>query len=142
MSVRFKLVQMFENSVSSRFATVCQKKSTRRGPPAKRDPKTTSAWPSRMGWSRRGYSAGSYSRSASWTRAISPVTCSTARRTAAPLPWLCSWKRTEEHTSELQSRLHLVCRLLLEKKKNIKSECHIEKDETQRNNGLIIYRGV
>src|SRR2546429_937016 len=29
-------------------------------------------------------------------------------------------KRSEEHTSELQSRLHLVCRLLLEKKKNNK----------------------
>src|SRR2546429_3190723 len=29
--------------------------------------------------------------------------------------------RSEEHTSELQSRLHLVCRLLLEKKKNIAS---------------------
>src|SRR2546422_2992458 len=27
--------------------------------------------------------------------------------------------RSEEHTSELQSRLHLVCRLLLEKKKEI-----------------------
>src|SRR2546429_3829470 len=27
-------------------------------------------------------------------------------------------QRSEEHTSELQSRLHLVCRLLLEKKKN------------------------
>src|SRR3989442_4301364 len=27
--------------------------------------------------------------------------------------------RSEEHTSELQSRPHLVCRLLLEKKKNI-----------------------
>src|SRR5687768_18338148 len=29
-------------------------------------------------------------------------------------------ERSEEHTSELQSRLHLVCRLLLEKKKKIK----------------------
>src|SRR5690554_7317656 len=29
--------------------------------------------------------------------------------------WLCM--RSEEHTSELQSRPHLVCRLLLEKKK-------------------------
>src|SRR5687768_18083304 len=29
--------------------------------------------------------------------------------------------RSEEHTSELQSRLHLVCRLLLEKKKNKKN---------------------
>src|SRR5687768_17773021 len=28
--------------------------------------------------------------------------------------------RSEEHTSELQSRLHLVCRLLLEKKKMLK----------------------
>src|SRR2546422_6185228 len=28
------------------------------------------------------------------------------------------WDRSEEHTSELQSRLHLVCRLLLEKKKH------------------------
>src|SRR5207249_6835176 len=28
-----------------------------------------------------------------------------------------AWKRSEEHTSELQSRFDLVCRLLLEKKK-------------------------
>src|SRR2546429_3673057 len=31
----------------------------------------------------------------------------------------CLWRRSEEHTSELQSRLHLVCRLLLEKKKKL-----------------------
>src|SRR5689334_24823147 len=32
---------------------------------------------------------------------------------------MCSycWIRSEEHTSELQSQFHLVCRLLLEKKK-------------------------
>src|SRR2546429_2077869 len=30
-------------------------------------------------------------------------------------------RRSEEHTSELQSRLHLVCRLLLEKKKNMRT---------------------
>src|SRR2546422_2379467 len=30
--------------------------------------------------------------------------------------------RSEEHTSELQSRLHLVCRLLLEKKKKLRNE--------------------
>src|SRR2546429_5271269 len=34
---------------------------------------------------------------------------------AVTLPAGASW-RSEEHTSELQSRLHLVCRLLLEKK--------------------------
>src|SRR2546429_6553285 len=32
-------------------------------------------------------------------------------------------KRSEEHTSELQSRLHLVCRLLLEKKNKTCSAC-------------------
>src|SRR2546422_8556052 len=31
----------------------------------------------------------------------------------------CFRPRSEEHTSELQSRLHLVCRLLLEKKKQM-----------------------
>src|SRR2546422_8606042 len=34
------------------------------------------------------------------------------------LPDLSNHMRSEEHTSELQSRLHLVCRLLLEKKKH------------------------
>src|SRR2546429_6844553 len=42
-------------------------------------------------------------------RALGPLMA--ASRAAAGL---C---RSEEHTSELQSRLHLVCRLLLEKKK-------------------------
>src|SRR6266550_6118877 len=35
-----------------------------------------------------------------------------------PVPARLYGLRSEEHTSELQSRLHLVCRLLLEKKKN------------------------
>src|SRR5205809_4758892 len=50
-------------------------------------------------------------RSSSTRRDIptSPSRASPPRRRAAP--------RSEEHTSELQSRLHLVCRLLLEKKK-------------------------
>src|SRR5437899_6927009 len=33
------------------------------------------------------------------------------------LVWARDYKRSEEHTSELQSLRHLVCRLLLEKKK-------------------------
>src|SRR3712207_7915884 len=33
--------------------------------------------------------------------------------------------RSEEHTSELQSRQYLVCRLLLEKKKQVSSNCTI-----------------
>src|SRR2546429_4217190 len=35
-----------------------------------------------------------------------------------------SGNRSEEHTSELQSRLHLVCRLLLEKKKTNRHRVH------------------
>src|SRR3989442_11428986 len=37
--------------------------------------------------------------------------------------------RSEEHTSELQSRPHLVCRLLLEKKKNFNSRLLDSKQE-------------
>src|SRR5690625_6436073 len=50
------------------------------------------------------------------------------RRKAAQLPTNCHLKhydfsfRSEEHTSELQSRGHLVCRLLLEKKKTNKKQ--------------------
>src|SRR5205809_4139249 len=36
----------------------------------------------------------------------------------------CANARSEEHTSELQSRLHLVCRLLLEKKKKKTTRHH------------------
>src|SRR2546429_1636707 len=38
--------------------------------------------------------------------------------------------RSEEHTSELQSRLHLVCRLLLEKKKNTQQPGHARHSQT------------
>src|SRR2546429_5909551 len=49
-------------------------------------------------------------RPASIAPAVRPAG-STAKRLPSPPT------RSEEHTSELQSRLHLVCRLLLEKKK-------------------------
>src|SRR5690625_6298483 len=51
-------------------------------------------------------------------------------RTGSPLNSLtvaviaCCSGRSEEHTSELQSRGHLVCRLLLEKKKKQKTHRH------------------
>src|ERR1041385_9084460 len=38
------------------------------------------------------------------------------RHEAAAVAMASGYTRSEEHTSELQSRLHLVCRLLLEKK--------------------------
>src|SRR5205809_5489222 len=40
-----------------------------------------------------------------------------AQASSIGLPFNAWASRSEEHTSELQSRLHLVCRLLLEKKK-------------------------
>src|SRR5256885_12722054 len=45
-------------------------------------------------------------------------------------PWLngCPSRRSEEHTSELQSPCNLVCRLLLEKKKKL----HIPHDTSDR----------
>src|SRR2546429_8674411 len=57
-----------------------------------------------------------------WRRSSSSRRCS-----RGPISWwrtarsrrsaTATCTRSEEHTSELQSRLHLVCRLLLEKKK-------------------------
>src|SRR5260370_20288929 len=38
--------------------------------------------------------------------------------------WQTKADRSEEHTSELQSHLNLVCRLLLEKKKNASTSAH------------------
>src|SRR3989449_10853348 len=46
-----------------------------------------------------------------------PETRSLQLLTEARRRWVDQQTRSEEHTSELQSRLHLVCRLLLEKKK-------------------------
>src|SRR5689334_24614385 len=63
-----------------------------------------------------------------WIRSLPercPLACPTESSTfcwaetrAAGFPWRGSERlRSEEHTSELQSQFHLVCRLLLEKKK-------------------------
>src|SRR5687768_17650601 len=49
----------------------------------------------------------------------SPAAAANAASTASSSPAMV---RSEEHTSELQSRLHLVCRLLLEKKKKKKKK--------------------
>src|SRR3989440_2726363 len=52
---------------------------------------------------------------------------------------VCSSDRSEEHTSELQSRSDLVCRLLLEKKKNkhelqsrSELECHLRIEKSNK----------
>src|SRR5690348_18054331 len=55
-----------------------------------------------------------YQRSSSWDSAAPPDARLFARM---PVKGLTAEQRSEEHTSELQSPVHLVCRLLLEKKK-------------------------
>src|SRR2546422_2245504 len=47
-----------------------------------------------------------------------PAPAPSARPVPSPAQVEPTVRRSEEHTSELQSRLHLVCRLLLEKKKH------------------------
>src|SRR3989442_3169499 len=54
----------------------------------------------------------------SWTASAEAYALMSSRRSVVVL-------RSEEHTSELQSRPHLVCRLLLEKKKHPTSEVQV-----------------
>src|SRR3712207_7199629 len=56
----------------------------------------------------------------------------TARTTAATRTRAVSDVRSEEHTSELQSRQYLVCRLLLEKKKKKNTKQHNTKKKKIR----------
>src|SRR5215510_16500364 len=61
-------------------------------------------------------------------------------RAGTPNRWVtttaaASWRsgaRSEEHTSELQSRGHLVCRLLLEKKKRKKKQLFKQKKKKKK----------
>src|ERR1017187_10843975 len=49
--------------------------------------------------------------------------------------------RSEEHTSELQSPMYLVCRLLLEKKKNtqMRMPCFANREDTRRARSVSLY---
>src|SRR3712207_9004624 len=64
------------------------------------------SWTSRSRWWATAWAPSSPSK---WPGTCNSGTCS--RR--------CTCSRSEEHTSELQSRQYLVCRLLLEKKKHL-----------------------
>src|SRR3712207_8235981 len=50
-------------------------------------------------------------------RSVQRQVCSVARTVAVVTDFAIQYGRSEEHTSELQSRQYLVCRLLLENKK-------------------------
>src|SRR5256885_9951960 len=69
-------------------------------------------------------------------------------RLAASLPrymvptafhWQNRLPRSEEHTSELQSPCNLVCRLLLEKKKNQNNNSHLSTNSTSGTFSLTIH---
>src|SRR5690625_1662507 len=77
--------------------------------PSSKRSSSSDDWPVMGASSTTGFGAATDAGSAS-----SGSSASTAPRSPkAP----SNWRRSEEHTSELQSRGHLVCRLLLEKKK-------------------------
>src|SRR3712207_8823133 len=74
-------------------------------------------------------SPGHRSRVTGWPTTSGERSCSASPGSSSTASRQCPLKtpmtgRSEEHTSELQSRQYLVCRLLLEKKKN-KSHKHI-----------------
>src|SRR2546422_1908309 len=80
-------------------------------------------------------SASCRSRASARTRTLE------ATRRSMPTCLPICWRRSEEHTSELQSRLHLVCRLLLEKKKKTKNTQNRKDLETkQRGDGCVHIR--
>src|SRR5207237_10295703 len=66
--------------------------------------------------SRRGGSQASFCPETG--ASIPSSTIDLAHRASTTICGRCSQRRSEEHTSELQSHLNLVCRLLLEKKKH------------------------
>src|SRR5690348_18025438 len=66
---------------------------------------------------RRPARRGRGARPLSYRRAFTPGRGSPRRRPTAAARRTSDIPRSEEHTSELQSPVHLVCRLLLEKKK-------------------------
>src|SRR5690625_6353092 len=96
-----------ENREASWKTTPMRERNTSSGSSAVSCP-ATRTWPSRA----------SYRPSSRFTIVDLPPPDSPTSATFSPGT---TAKRSEEHTSELQSRGHLVCRLLLEKKKQTKS---------------------
>src|SRR5260370_26239519 len=79
----------------------------------------TTLFRSAIGQRRRSGAAAARRRDAAWL---------------APASQAASRRRSEEHTSELQSHLNLVCRLLLEKKKKQSPRTPIERPRPRTTN--------
>src|SRR2546430_4449245 len=67
--------------------------------------------------------AGRWFRGPITPKIAASVTAANATKVLEELDWYFRPLRSEEHTSELQSQSNLVCRLLLEKKKQITASC-------------------
>src|SRR5699024_11941166 len=78
------------------------------------------------------YISGANSRSISWSRCTTIFVLQSFSVTCWHISSVCRKSRSEEHTSELQSRFDLVCRLLLEKKKQNK----LDSDPIRHRNGV------
>src|SRR5260370_23133284 len=66
--------------------------------------------------------------------------CRPASECGIPLHRACGFPwRSEEHTSELQSHLNLVCRLLLEKKKKMKKNNRKKSQRFAQPKNLILF---
>src|SRR5690625_3967318 len=99
-----------------RMASLRSAASMRKKPPScslvsANGPSVTDRWPLRMRMVVAAATGSSASEAITW-----PLFRSSASYSTWPM-LTASSSRSEEHTSELQSRGHLVCRLLLEKKK-------------------------
>src|SRR5690625_6661113 len=112
-------------------------------PTSAEDPTTVWAPRRAPGWrrarSRISHPASSSVATSSERPPLGPSICADSPTSTSSQIWTAptSW-RSEEHTSELQSRGHLVCRLLLEKKNtftNIKI-CNIE-ESLKIDNGYV-----
>src|SRR5215475_10022401 len=81
------------------------------------------------------HSGASSSIAAQWVVAVRSVSRPAVPRMSEPVHTdVVHWVRSEEHTSELQSRENLVCRLLLEKKKKKKTNSKkIKKNKKKKN---------
>src|SRR5690606_40158142 len=71
-------------------------------------------------------------------RSCSPVRSNSSFRSDSRTAGFIPAQRSEEHTSELQSRENLVCRLLLEKKKKHKIHKLVDESTVQRSHVRIM----
>src|SRR5260370_15607517 len=86
------------------------------------------AAPNSRGWCALHRPRSCYHRPSEWlsTNPFDPIGARESRHPAFPRSVIA--RRSEEHTSELQSHLNLVCRLLLEKKKQTKRHTDVDVD--------------